>query len=144
MSFWDTSALVKLYTMEPDSAQFQALTTSAHPLVIARIAHYEALAVFLRREAEQALPPGEAQCLMTEIATDIAAGKIVTQKDDADVEREFGQVLAKCLTHRPPIFLRTNDALLIASAIAAGETAFVTGDGRQRAAAEAMGLVVLP
>lgn len=49
MSLWDTSALVKLYAMETDSAQFQGLTAPGVPLVIARIAHYEAHAVFRRR-----------------------------------------------------------------------------------------------
>ena len=64
MSCWDTSALVKLYATEADSAQFQGLTAPGAPLVIARIARYEAHAVFRRREAEGSLPPGETAMLL--------------------------------------------------------------------------------
>ena len=144
MSYWDTSALVKLYVMESDSAQFQGLATDGVPLVIARIAHYEAHAVFRRREAERMLPPGEAAALLREISTDIVDGKIVVQVDGADVERRFSEVLEQYYSQTPPGIIRTNDTLHIASALAAGEKQFVTADIKQRAAAVLAGLVVLP
>jgi predicted nucleic acid-binding protein len=144
MSYWDTSALVKLYAMEADSAQFQGLTARGAPLVIARIARYEAHAAFRRREAEGSLPPGETAVLLPDILTDIAAGKIVVQADDAEVEKRFGEVMERCHSQTPPVFVRTNDALHIASALVAGEKEFVTADGRQHAAAVLMRLAVLP
>ena len=132
MSCWDTSALVKLYAMEADSAQFQELTAPGAPLVVARIAHYEAHAVFRRREAEGSLPPGETAVLLREISADIASGKMVVQADDAELETKFGEVMEQCHSQTPPIFIRTNDALHIASALVAGEKEFITADGRQR------------
>ena len=49
MSYWDTSALVKLYAREQDSMAFvsHAMGTPAKP-VTSRIALYEARATFLR------------------------------------------------------------------------------------------------
>lgn len=76
MSQWDTSALVKLYAMEADSAQFQGLAAPGVPLAVARIAHYEAHAAFRRRGAEGALPPGETAILLREISADIRAEAI--------------------------------------------------------------------
>ena len=144
MGCWDTSALVKLYATEADSAQFQGLTAPGVPLVIAHVARYEAHAVFRRREAEGSLPPGETAMLLQDISTDVAVGKITVQADDAEVEKRFGEVLEACLSQTPPVFIRTNDALHIASALVAGEKEFVTADGRQRAAAVLMGLAVMP
>ena len=144
MSYWDTSAWVKLYVQEADSAQFQAVMSEGVPVVTARIARYEAWTVFRRREAEGLLPPGETRLLLQEISSEIAAGNIVVQADGADVEREFKEVLEQCFSQTPPVFIRTNDALHLASAKVAGEAEFVTADGRQRTAALLLGFKVLP
>jgi uncharacterized protein with PIN domain len=58
MSYWDTSALVKLSVAEVDSAQFQQLAGAGPHIVTAGIARLEARTVFRRREAEGALPTG--------------------------------------------------------------------------------------
>jgi uncharacterized protein with PIN domain len=62
MSYWDTSALVKLYAREQDSMAFvsHAMDAPSKP-VTSRIALYEAQATFQRKEAEAILPPGLAQ-----------------------------------------------------------------------------------
>lgn len=144
MSYWDTSALVKLSVAEADSAQFQQLAGGAARIVIASIARLEARTVFRRREAEWALPAGEAAALSADLERDVADGRVVIQATDVDVERNFAKVLEKCFSQTPPVFIRTNDALHLASAITAGEGDFVTADIRQRAAAQLMGLTVQP
>ena len=98
----------------------------------------------IRREAEGALPAGEAAALSADLDRDVANGRVVMQASDAAVERDFAKVLEKCFSPTSPVFIRTNDALHLASAIAAGETEFVTADLRQRAAAKLMGLTVQP
>ena len=60
------------------------------------------------------------------------------------VQDEFGLILERCFSLTPPVFIRTNDALHLASARVAGETEFITADGRQAAAAKLAGLVVKP
>jgi hypothetical protein len=87
---------------------------------------------------------GEAGALSVDMDCDVADGRIIIQAADADVENAFAKVLDKCFAQTPPVFIRTNDALHIASAIAAGEAEFVTADIRQRTAAQLMGLIVLP
>ena len=56
----------------------------------------------------------------------------------------FEEVINFCYAQTPPIFVRTADAIHIATALAAGETEFVTADARQKKAAEVCGLTVFP
>ena len=79
-----------------------------------------------------------------ELIADIAVADIVIQPETADMEREFGAALEACFSQTPPTFIRTNDALHLASAKVAGEPEFITADTRQRAAALLMGFTVLP
>ena len=85
-------------------------------------ARLEARTVFRRREAEGSLPAGETAVLSADMDRDVAAGRVVIQATDADVERDFAKVLETCFSQTPSVFIRTNDALHIASAIVAGET----------------------
>jgi predicted nucleic acid-binding protein len=104
----------------------------------------ETRTVFRRREAEGVLPIGEAAALYDELTADIEAADIVIQPETSDTERQFGVVLEACFSQTPPIFIRTNDALHLASAKVAGEPEFITADMRQRVAAMLMGFTVLP
>ena len=144
MSYWDSSALVKLYVQELDSAEFRELAVKASRVATGWLTRHEVRTVFRRREAEGVLPSGEAAALYDELTADIAAADIVIQPETADTEREFGAVLEACFSQIPPTFIRTNDALHLASAKVAGEREFITADMRQRAAAMLMGFTVLP
>jgi predicted nucleic acid-binding protein len=108
------------------------------------LTRHEVRTAFRRREAEGVLPSGESASLYDEFTADIAATDIVIQPETADTEREFGAVLEACFSQTPPTFIRTNDALHLASAKVAGEPEFITADMRQRAAAMLMGFTVLP
>lgn len=143
MSYWDTSALVKLYVQEADSARYEELALAA-TVVTGAIAMYEALTVFRRREAEGAIPAEASVELLERLAGDVASGGIRVVWEADEVRREFGEVLEKCFSQSPPVFIRTNDALHIASAKASGEVEFVTADVRQQTAAVLVGLTVLP
>src|SRR5271165_1096388 len=135
MSYWDSSALVKLYVQELDSAEFRELAVKASRVATGSLTRHEVRTVFRRREAEGVLPSGEAAALYDEF---------VIQPETVDTEREFGAVLEACFSQTPPTFIRTNDALHLASAKVAGEPEFITADMRQRAAAMLMGFTVLP
>ena len=142
MAHWDTSALLKLYVAEPDSAVFEGLVVS--PPVTAFIARHEARAMFHRREGEGALAAGEAAALYQDFLSDISSGDVVETPLQPALEAAYGLVLRQCLLHSPPVFVRTNDALHLAAAMQAGEIEFVTADVRQRAAARHLGFNVLP
>ena len=144
MSYWDSSALVKLYVQELDSTEFRELALNARRVATGSLTRHEVRTVFRRREAEGVLPSGEAAALYEELTADIAAADIVIQPETPDTEREFGAVLEVCFLQTPPTFIRINDALHLASAKVAGEQEFITADMRQRAAAMLMGFTVLP
>jgi predicted nucleic acid-binding protein len=144
MSYWDSSALVKLYVRELDSKEFRALALEASRVATGSLTRHEVRTVFRRREAEGVLPSGGATALYVELNADIAVADIVIQPETADMEREFGVVLEACFSQTPPTFICTNDALHLASAKVPGESEFITADMRHRAAALLMGFTVLP
>ena len=144
MAHWDTSGLLKLFLAEADSPAFAALAAAGTVPVTAFIGRHEARAAFLRREGEGALPSGEADQLYQDLIMDIANGDIMEVPLTPALETEYGEVLRQCLLHSPPLFVRTNDALHLASARLMGEQEFVSADGRQRAAATHLGFTVLP
>lgn len=144
MAHWDTSGLLKLFINEADSPTFATLAAAGTVPVTAFIGRHEARAAFMRRESEGALPSGEAEHLYQDLLTDIANGDIVEAPLTPTLEAEYGKVLQQCLLNSPPVFVRTNDALHLASARLMGEHEFVSADARQRAAAIHLGLKVLP
>lgn len=145
MSYWDTSALAKLYAKETDSATFEnyALNTPG-PVVTCRIALYEARATFYRKEADGLLQARTAQTLYHELLQDAVAGEIRLIEIGADADREFGEVLKLCYQHAPPIPIRTLDALHLASARVAAEAEIVATDKRMREAAKLLGCSLFP
>jgi predicted nucleic acid-binding protein len=144
MSFWDTSALLRLYTAEPDTPAFDALRQSLMPIHAARLAAYELRAALRRREAEGVVAAGAAQTAFEKFSADIIAGNVTIHEESPDVQAEFGDVLEDCYSASPTVLVRTADAIHIATAFAAGETDFVTADARQKQAAEVCGLTVFP
>ncbi len=144
MSYWDTSALLKLYVAEPDSGVFLAFAASAPKLVTAFIGKHEARAAFLRRETEKVLSPGGGEACYQKLLHDLNLGRLEVILESTQLEDEFGRILAQCLSHSPPILVRTNDALHLAAAKVTGETEFLSADGKQRAAATFLGFTVLP
>jgi predicted nucleic acid-binding protein len=80
MSYWDSSALVKLYVQELyvqelDSAEFRALAVKASRVATGSLTRHEVRTVFRRREAEGVLPSDEAAALYAELNTDIASSR---------------------------------------------------------------------
>ena len=104
MSYRDSSALVKLYVQESDSAKFRELAVKASRVATGSLTRHEMRTVFRRREAEGILPSGEAAALYGQLTADIAAADIVIQPEAADTEREFGAVLEACFSQTPPTF----------------------------------------
>lgn len=145
MSYWDTSALVKLYAKEMDSAMFESYALNrSEPVVVCRIGLYEARATFRRKEADGLLQAWTAQTLYQELLQDAVGGEIRLIEVGADVEREFGEVLNRCYQHAPPIPIRTLDALHLASARVTAETEIVATDRRMRDAARLLGFSLFP
>jgi len=80
MSYWDSSALVKLYVQELDSAEFRELAVKASRVSTGSLTRHEVRTVFRRREAEGVLASGEAAALYDELTADIAVADIVSER----------------------------------------------------------------
>ena len=144
MIYWDTSALAKLYVSEPDSADFEQHAAAASQIAVSATGRLELRAVLRRREAEGSISDGATSLLHRSFCDLIASGRFLEQTVTAALEAEYFAILDSCLSHTPPIFLRTNDALHLAAARCAQETEVVTTDKGQRKAALFLGFTVFP
>jgi hypothetical protein len=143
MAYWDTSGLLKLYLDEPDSPDFVAMAAndSVWTLFLAR---YEMRAALLRREGEGALRGGGADQVYQQLISDITNGNVTEMPLTPALEAVYAEVLRQCLLCTQPVFIRTNDAMHLASARLAGEREVVSADSRQRTAAAWLGFTVRP
>jgi predicted nucleic acid-binding protein len=144
MSYWDTSALVKLYVEEADSLDFERLLVPQSVLVTSRITAFEACATFHRKENEGALRPGSAEKLFNQFLEDIHSGQIRLIPIDFLVDSRIGALYEKCFGFKPPIPIRTLDAIHLVCAEISGEKEIITTDKRMRQAARQLGFVLFP
>ena len=144
MSYWDTSALLKLYIAETDSADFHVIAEQTVRVVTGFIGKHEARTAFRRREAEAVIGPGTADLCYQKLIGDLDQNQLAMVPESALLEHEFGRVLERCLSQSPPVFIRTNDALHLAAARVASEIEFVSADAKQRIAADFLGFTVVP
>ncbi len=74
MSYWDTSALLKLYLAEGDSASFRSLVRPDMPRATGFIGKHEMRTVFRRREAEGVITKGASVVYFDRLLDDISDG----------------------------------------------------------------------
>ena len=145
MTYWDTSALLKLYVLENDSAYFRHLVSKSNrPLFTSDIAKEETLCALYRKEFAGDLQGGAATALFTTFEADIEQGRIITVPKGTDVLAEAKKVLTAAYAETPPLFIRSLDAIHVASALSVQAATLVATDKRLRETAELMGLKVLP
>jgi uncharacterized protein len=144
MSYWDTSALSKLYLPEADSAGFVQKAANNPVIVTTRLALYEMRRVAFRKEISGFIQAGTAESVLTQLNQDIAAGLIRVVEMDARGEADFNVIMATCYRHAPPMPIRTLDALHLASSRADGQTELVATDKRLRDAAKLLGFSLFP
>ena len=145
MSYWDTSALLKLFSDEGDSQAFHAhVRRGGVELVTSELTRMEVWTALRRKETEGLLGAGVAKILLADFDDGAAEDcwRFVILTDS--VRAEFERVVERCCAHTPPIFIRTLDALHIASARAVGETEIVATDKRLRDAATLLGFQLFP
>ncbi len=145
MSYWDTSALAKLYTAEDDSSAFE--TKAAQPgatLLTARVTVWEFRRVALRKELAGAIQANGAEIIWQELESDIASGWLGIVEPTAQLAQEFDRVMTTCYRHAPSVPIRTMDALHLAAARVAGEIEMVATDRKLREAAVVLGFRLFP
>jgi predicted nucleic acid-binding protein len=144
MECWDTSALVKLYISEPDSAQFEARAASAGSLVCSELARWEFFRVLARKEAEGVILGGATQKIFSKFLADVSAGNVKLTAMDQNLESRFRQLVVRLHSLSPPLVVRTLDGIHIANADLHGATEFVATDVNMRKCAAAIGLKLFP
>lgn len=144
MSYWDTSALAKLYLPEPDTTTFVAHATLPQPLVTSRLALYEMRRVALRKESDGSIQPGAAQHVLGRVEQDAARGHLRVIELDARVAVEFDGLMKHAYGQQPALALRTLDGIHLASCPVDQQGELVATDVRLRQAAVLLGLKLFP
>lgn len=136
--YLDTSALVKRYLPEHNSAAFETYFSELAPAHISRLTLVELRSTFARKRRQARLNPEQEAAAMNEVRIDIQNGLLtVAPSTDADFIEAFR--LMDELTTLP---LRTLDALHLATASGLGSGVIATADDVMRRAAQQLQLEV--
>ncbi|MEN9816389.1 MAG: hypothetical protein RLZ32_269 [Gemmatimonadota bacterium] len=138
-AYFDTAYILKCYLPEPDSAGVRAFASTVGQLVTSELARAEFAAALHRKVREQWCTAEEAQACADQFAEDARVGvwEFVPCADPvwrrvADVYRALP----------PTVWLRSADAVHLASAVLAGESLVYSNDRQMAAAADAFGVTV--
>lgn len=138
--YLDTSALVKLYVREPETAELSAFVRRhAPPLPFSSLHELELTQALERRHHEGDLTSVDLTRITAAFEKDLEAS--VLARPDADWPGTFARAIHLLRQHRG---LRSLDALHIGHALEAGAVWFITYDKRQGKAASAEGLKLWP
>lgn len=138
--YLDTSALVKLYLPEPDSASVERALRGRRDLVVSDLAITEVASTVSRRAREGALSRLDAGRLCRQLLAHAEAGVFLRADIVPETHREAERLLLSLAEAR----LRSLDALHLALAIGAGARTLFTFDARLGAAGVAIGLATAP
>jgi predicted nucleic acid-binding protein len=143
--YWDTSALLKLYVPEPDSAYFlNLIAKSNEPVATSAIAGAEVMCAVYRKEGAGDLKAGGARTSFRRFLADCKAGRIVQVPYGDDVTAAAESIIHRALLRPRPILIRALDAIHVASAMVIRASVVVTTDTRVREVAILAKLHVQP
>jgi predicted nucleic acid-binding protein len=143
--YWDTSAVLKLYAPEADSAYFlNLIATVRQPVHCSAISCMEVLCALYRKEEAGDLKPGGGAALYRRFRRDARAGRVVLAPYGEDVAAEAERVAKAAFGERRAIMIRSLDLIHVATAVVLGATALVATDKRLRALASVLRLPLLP
>ena len=144
MTYWDSSAILKLYVTEPDSRYFVGLAGKKDVQIrSSAILSVETLSALSRKEQAGELSHG-AVSLYQELARDVEAGWIVLIPYGPDIVAQAQRVLLMTSKAKTVRVLRSLDLIHLASALECNAKTLVTTDIRLREIATLAGLRVLP
>jgi predicted nucleic acid-binding protein len=144
MVYWDTSALLKLYVSEPESAKLAELASAKGPILSSAIAPVEMMCALTRKEGSGEMTRGGAREVFALIGRHLAAGRISLIPFGDDVVREAEELVRLAAGRERPVMIRALDLIQLASAVASRSRTIVTTDARLRELAALAGLKVLP
>ena len=137
--YLDTSALVKLYLPEPESAALDRLLRRRLDLVVSDLAVTEVASAIGRRIGEGVLSDETATRVYRQLSSDLDERLFARVTVEPETHREAERLLLSSRTS-----LRTLDALHLALAIQASARSVVTFDRHMAGAAASLGIAVVP
>jgi predicted nucleic acid-binding protein len=145
VTYWDASALLKLYVPEPDSASLLDLVSLENqPIYSSAVTTVEVLGAVHRKERSGDLNPGSAVSILRKFRADCGAGRIVLIPYGDDVAARAEQVVRLALERSRQVTIRSLDAIHIASALNVGAKKMIATDLRLREVASLARLKLAP
>jgi hypothetical protein len=132
--FFDTSALIKRYVEERNSARIQGLCEQADAIVLSIICLPELISTLCRLVREGRVDQSVYHRIKHSVLTDLG------EMDICPISAEVMAHSVRCLENHP---LRAMDAIHLGCALACAPDCFVSADRRQVEAARAEGLTVM-
>jgi len=141
--YFDSSALVKAYCLEPTSPQVLALLKRvAPPLLFTQLHAIEIRNALRLKRFRGELTLSQLQGAFGNLRDDVESGFL--RIPDLDFRALFDQAEILSAAHTPVVGTRCLDILHVAAALLLGSRQFVSFDRRQRTFARRAGLAVLP
>lgn len=145
MTYWDTSAVLKLYVTEPDSQYFIDLVARSDvPLRTAQVARVEVLCALHRKEGAGDLVAGAAARIYRRFVEDAGSGRILLLPIAQEVLEHVEKSVRRSYSSEPRLAVRSLDAIHVGTALSNKSKEMVTIDARMRAVAKVMGLLTIP
>ena len=144
-TYWDTSALLKIYVPEPDSAFFLDLVAESNqPVSTSVITTIEIRRALNRKEHAGDIRHVDAAKAMKRFCADCDEGRITRLPCNDETASLAQDLVDLANAGRKPIMIRSLDAIHLASAQATGATVVVTTDLRMRDLAAMLRLKLVP
>jgi predicted nucleic acid-binding protein len=145
LTYWDTSALIKLYVSEADSAYFYTLALRDDDIMLtAEITVTEMLTSLYRKEFVGELKKDGATKLFEHFKTQLESGRIVIAPRSKETTLHAEAIVRQAYKATKPIMIQALDVIHVASALANKSTVLITTDERLKEVARLVGLKVLP
>ena len=142
--YWDTSALLKLYTAESDSSDYlRLLIQQPEDLAISFLHRVELYFALRGKESRGEIAGGSAAQLFQLFEQHVSAGRYYLIPWGDDVALEARNLLDASLNAAPPVMLRSLDGLHLGALRAEKIQSEVTADTRMRDAAHIAAIGVI-
>jgi predicted nucleic acid-binding protein len=143
--YWDTSALLKLYIPENDSAYFIGLIAkTVEPVWTSAIAAVEFHAAMVRKERAGDVRRADGTRALNRFQKDCAAGRITRIPCGDETTLKAQELVGLARVNRRVVMIRSLDAIHVASALSVLADGIVTTDIRMREVAAMAGLKIIP
>ena len=142
MIYLDTSALVKLYFPEPETAALtQWLSAKDESIIFTSFHNLEFNNTLSLKKGRNEIAPNTCNAVLRRVEHDLQEG--VLYSPEVDWEVVFSEATKLAQAYTPKIGSRSLDIIHVASLIVLGNAPLITFDARQRKLAEKLALQVI-